>query len=116
MSAGFFYLSMVDVSRPEGDRFVGATIVNAEDALGAIETARERGLVPKGAQVALVELHTKDDANRRITSLDMLPTEVAQMLWGRIATKAEIEAVDGGRPLTKQDLDAFICEDHANPP
>jgi hypothetical protein len=115
MSAGFFYLSMVDESRPEGDRFVGATIINAEDAVGALETARARALVPQGVQVAMVELYTQDEANQRITTLEMLPAESARLLWGRIATKAELEGNGGSKPLTRDQADAFVCKDHANP-
>lgn len=114
MSAGFFYLSMVDESRPEGDRFTGATIVWAKDAVGALEAARDMGLVPKGVQVAMVELHTQDDANQRITDIAMLPDDVVRLLWARLASKAEIEA-SGSKPLQEEDASAFVCKDHANP-
>ena len=115
MSKGFFYLSMVDESRPEGDRFVGATIVDAEDAGGALDTARHMGLVPTGVQVALIELYTQDDANQRITDIAMLPEESVRLLWARRASKAELEAAGGARPLTEEDADAFVCSEHANP-
>jgi len=114
MSTGFFYLSMVDVGRPEGDRFVGATIVWAKDAVGALEAARSMGLVPKGIQVAMVELHTQDEANQRITDIAMLPDDVVRLLWERLASKAEIEA-SGSKPLREEDASAFVCGDHANP-
>jgi|KBSSwiStaDraftv2_1062776.scaffolds.fasta_scaffold1057150_2 hypothetical protein len=116
MSAGVFYLSFVDESRPVGDRFVGATIVYGEDAVGALDTARSMGLVPKGVQVAMVELYTQNEKpQRRITTLDMLPIETVEILWGRIAARAELEAAGGAKPLTDEDADAFVCSEHANP-
>lgn len=113
MSAGFFYLSFVDESLPRGQQFVGATIVDALDAEGALAEAVAMGLVPQGVQVALVELYTQDEANQRITNPDMLPS-VSRSLLGRLATRAEIEA-SGSKPLRKESIDAFVCKDHANP-
>jgi len=114
MSRGFFYLSMVDESREKGDQFVGATIVYAPDAAGALEEAKNMGLIPTGVQVAMVELYTQDEANERITDIEMLQKDVVDMLWARFATKAEIEA-SGAKPLPHDQVDAFVCKDHANP-
>lgn len=114
MSAGFFYLSFVDESRDKGDQFVGATVVDALDAEGALAEAVAMGLVPKGVQVALIELYTQDEANQRIINIDMLPS-VSRFLLGRLASREEIEASSGSKPVRKEYVSAFVCKAHANP-
>ena len=112
MSAGLFYFSFVDPSRPRGDRFVGATIVEGIDPKDAFETARGLGLVPKGGESAAVELWTQNERpQRRVLYPDMLPPGLQSRFWRRLGTRADVEACGGGKPLANPD--AFICKDHS---
>lgn len=44
----FFYLSFCDMALPEGQQFLGATIVECEHAHGAVSEAGRRGVNPGG--------------------------------------------------------------------
>lgn len=48
----FFYLSFCDTTLPEGQQFLGATVVDAADPKHAVEVATARGLNP-GGEIAL---------------------------------------------------------------
>jgi hypothetical protein len=59
-----YYLSFCDVKRPEGEQFLGATIVVADNPAAAHLTATLNGVNP-GGEIALVRME--------VGSLDDLP-------------------------------------------
>ena len=50
----YWWLSFVDNRRPQGQRFLGATIVVAADVKDAVQEARRLGINP-GGEVSLIE-------------------------------------------------------------
>jgi hypothetical protein len=68
---GLWWLSFVDTSRPEGDRFLGVCIVEAVGPVSAVGVAHARGCNP-GGEVGItgpapLELWPSDLRNRLLT-------------------------------------------------
>lgn len=112
MSAGLFYLSFVDKRLPEGERFVGATIVAGHDDASAFDSARIRGLVPPGCETASVELWTQDEANERITRLVQLPLSARQLL-NHLVGPDEVKRY-GAHEVPDDIITGFICDEHSS--
>ena len=51
----YFYMSFCDVNQPTGQKFLGATVVQAEDEQSAFERATALGINP-GGEVAFFPL------------------------------------------------------------
>lgn len=50
-----YYLSFADISQPEGQRFLGATVVVAQSDEGAVKVVNDLGLNP-GGEIAILKL------------------------------------------------------------
>ncbi len=59
----WYWLSFCDPSRPEGEQFIGACIVDGMDEVGAIRTSWEEGCNP-GGEVLIVEIQDEDRLNQ----------------------------------------------------
>lgn len=58
----WWWLSFVDESRPEGDQFLGACVVQADSEHEAIDEARAQGCHPGGNHVATADMSIFGDA------------------------------------------------------
>ncbi len=82
----YYWLSFVDDTRPEGDRFVGGCIVVASSAAGAVMEARAQDCNP-GGEVAIVEITPEYEHN------------VARYKLNHLYSKAEIQAMGQFRTM-----------------
>jgi hypothetical protein len=71
-----FWLSFADPDRPKGDQFLGATLIEADDAMDAVRKAWKAGLNP-GGEVLIGEVPD-----------DILPT--VPDARGKLMTKEEL--------------------------
>lgn len=76
----FFYLSFCDPTLPEGQRFIGATMVKATDERDAVSKTHRLGINP-GGEIALIELD--------LWAFNDIPLE-ARYLVNRLATRDEV--------------------------
>lgn len=99
----FFYLSFCDVTRPKGQHFLGATLVEANSAKGALATATALGVNP-GGEVSMMELTIERE--------DQLPPEGRAML-NRFVPREEIMAA-GGATSAELGIEppASVCQTH----
>lgn len=57
---GWWWLSFVDLDRPEGHRFLGVTIIHASSAMAAVRVAHLQDCNP-GGEVAIIPIHVDSD-------------------------------------------------------
>lgn len=79
---GLWWLSFVDNDRPEGDRFIGACIVEADGPVSAVREAHARGCNP-GGEVSIMGPMPLDNAGPW--------TEETR---NRVLTRAEIDEIE----------------------
>lgn len=86
--SGWWWLSFVDPDRPEGDRFLGACIVEGTDLGAAVQTAWMLGCNPGGevAGIGIVEgrVPAEEYRDRLLPKAEALELNAAiEERWGR---------------------------------
>jgi len=95
----FFYMSFCDVDRPAGQKFLGATVIEAADVKAAVTRSHRIGVNP-GGEVAIWELPSP------------LPTAGAHYL-DRFVPRAAVMAEGGA--LSTAAPTAGVCQKHNDP-
>ena len=92
----YFYMSFCDVNRPTGQKFLGATVVQAEDEKSAFERATELGINP-GGEVAFYPLKS-------------LPSE-GQHYLNTLIPREQVLA-EGSTREPPRHVETFVCQEH----
>lgn len=67
-----YWMSFVDASKPEGERFLGVALVDAESIEDALTRSKETGCNP-GGEVQIVEIPTEYIADGQRLALGAAP-------------------------------------------
>ena len=108
----YFYLSFFNNSLLKGQRFVGATIVEADSDRVAFERAKMLRLVPPKCQTAVIHLWTQFEPSEEITRLEQIPAE-ARHLFNKFVSAENIKS-QPHRPIGEGgEQFSVVCERHA---
>lgn len=99
----FFYMSFCDTTRPKGQQFLGATVVEARNAKAAHARSKELGVNP-GGETAMRAID--------VDSLDDLPYEALAFI-DRFVPRDEVMA-GGGESMADSEIEpsAIVCQTH----
>ena len=100
----FYYLSFCDITLPDGQQFLGATVVEADDEKGAVERTVELGINP-GGEIAMKELDG-------LETIDQLPPE-GRKYFNTFVARDDVMA-EPHQTLGESDVEptASVCQDH----